>query len=337
VLTEFVDPREVFHSMPANPLIITDENVLKAWGSILPESVPVIAIKPGETSKTLEEFQRICERLTDNGYTRETTIMAIGGGVVGDLIGFVAATYMRGLDIIHVPTSLMAMVDSSIGNKVAVDLPAGKNLVGAFKKPVEIRLCPNFLETLPPEEVANGLAEVLKYSYIAEPSLRDYLKGWAEASVKTWHQVIGECADIKLGLCLLDPEDRYDIRAKLNFGHTVGHALEQVAGYQTIRHGEAIGIGMVVESVVAAEMGVTSCELSMKIAQDLRMIGLPTNSPLLNEENAIVNAILRDKKRTSEGIALALVTEPGTCKLYKDCPESLIREAIVQVRNTCSS
>ncbi|MFN7171769.1 MAG: 3-dehydroquinate synthase family protein [Fimbriimonadaceae bacterium] len=337
MLTEFVDPREVFHSMPAHPLIITDENVLKAWGSIFPESVPVIAIKPGEKSKTLEEFQRICERLTDNRYTRETTIMAIGGGVVGDLVGFVAATYMRGLDIIHVPTSLMAMVDSSIGNKVAVDLPAGKNLVGAFKKPVEIRLCPNFLETLPPAEVANGLAEVLKYSYIAEPSLRDYLKGWAEASVKTWHQVIGECADIKLGLCLLDPEDRYDIRAKLNFGHTVGHALEQVAGYQTIRHGEAIGIGMVVESVVAAEMGVTSCELSMKIAQDLATIGLPTNSPLLNEENAIIDAILRDKKRTSEGIALALVTEPGTCKLYKDCPESLIREAIVQVRNTCSS
>jgi 3-dehydroquinate synthase len=337
VLTEYVDPREVFHNMPPHPLIITDENVLKAWGSIFPESVPVIAIEPGETSKTLEQFQKICERLASSGYTRETTIMAIGGGVVGDLIGFVAATYMRGLDIIHVPTSLMAMVDSSIGNKVAVDLPAGKNLVGAFKKPVEIRLCPNFLETLPAVEVANGLAEVLKYSYIAEPSLRDYLKDWEKASVRTWHQVIGECADIKLGLCLLDPEDRYEIRAKLNFGHTVGHALEQVAGYKAIRHGEAIGIGMVVESVVAAKMGLTSWELSKQIARDLEMIGLPANSSLLHEEDAIVVAIQRDKKRTSEGIALALVTEPGTCKLFKNCPESLIREAIVKVRNSCSS
>ncbi|MEQ1934441.1 MAG: 3-dehydroquinate synthase family protein, partial [Fimbriimonadaceae bacterium] len=199
--------------------IITDQNVKEALGHRFP-SVPCLAIPPGESSKSLKSFEKVHSWLIKNGIQRGNTIGVIGGGVVGDLGGFVAATYMRGITYIQVPTSLLAMVDSSVGGKVGVDLPEGKNLVGAFHPPIEVRVCLSALDTLPIRHFTNGMAEVLKYGFISDPAILDVDPDDELSSL------VRQCIQIKADIVAADEFETNGIRATLNFGHTIGHALE---------------------------------------------------------------------------------------------------------------
>ncbi|MBI3720910.1 MAG: 3-dehydroquinate synthase, partial [Fimbriimonas ginsengisoli] len=233
------------------PWTITDEKVAAALAPVLPEGGERIAVGPGERSKSLATYERCVRWLSDQGADRNATIIALGGGVVGDLAGFVAATYMRGVRLIQIPTSLMAQVDSAIGGKVALDLQQGKNLIGSFHAPAEVRIAVEALATLEPRHFVNGMAEVLKYGFILEPHLVEVcLRDTLHAGHAELEAIVRRCVELKAHVVQEDEFEVAGTRAILNFGHTIGHAVEAATGYGPILHGEAVAIGMVVEAVL---------------------------------------------------------------------------------------
>ncbi|MEQ1821447.1 MAG: 3-dehydroquinate synthase [Fimbriimonadaceae bacterium] len=297
------------HSLTCDA-IITDRNVQAALSGKLP-SVPALVLEPGEPTKSLSEFERSLRWLAQNGIKRNHTIAAVGGGVIGDLGGYVAASYMRGIRYVQVPTSLLAMVDSSVGGKVGIDIPEGKNLVGAFYPPAEVILYQNALATLPREHFVNGMAEVLKYGFISDPSI-----------LNETEPPIRRCIDIKANVVAADEFDTTGLRAILNFGHTIGHALEAGSGYQLL-HGEAISIGMVLESRLGEALGLTEPGTSDVVAECLNAAGLPVSLPPIPADQ--IMALMRnDKKATASGIGFSLLTSLGRCKLVESVPEDAI-------------
>lgn len=315
--------------VPDAARVITDANVATALGPLpIPESQTLV-LPAGERTKSFPYLERAVRWLAASQATRTTPIVALGGGVIGDLAGFVAATYMRGVPLIMVPTSLLSMVDSAVGGKVGIDLPEGKNLVGAFYRPQSVWVPVEALATLPQEHFVNGCAEVWKYGCILDPNL---LKRLLDAPLQLGDpdlaDVVARCIRLKAEIVSQDERETSGLRAILNFGHTVGHALEAVTGYERYLHGQAISIGMVVEARLGTHLGITDPAFAKALADGLERQGLPVDLPPDVDRTALVAAMWHDKKVRGSTLAFSLVEAPGTCKLYADVPEAEVQRVL---------
>lgn len=314
-------------------LLLTDENLNAAYQGPLERFNRKISIPPGESSKSLEQFGEVVENMVRSGIHRKDTLLVFGGGVVGDLGGFIAATFMRGLRYFQLPTSLLAMVDSSVGGKVGVDLPSGKNMIGAFRPPEAVYVCAELLNTLPEREFRNGMAEVLKYGFIMDRELADQLRTAPMLALESrTPDIVQRCISHKAEVVERDEFETSGLRATLNFGHTVGHAIESALVYESLLHGEAISIGMVVESRIGEILGVSPNGTADSVEETLSRHGLPTRVPQGLDPNNLIQKMRSDKKAGREGIALALLQGVGACKLHLGVREDAISDAIHEYR-----
>ncbi len=306
---------EALRNLPSDCRILTDANV----AAVCPMPVvPTLVLPPGEGTKSLAAFGDALGWLARSGASRRTTVVALGGGVVGDLAGFVAAAYMRGVPLLQIPTTLLAMVDSSVGGKVAIDLPEGKNLAGAFWPPIEVRLPLDALATLPPRQRTNGMAEVLKYGLIMDAPLLD-----APLDVM-------RCVALKAQVVEEDEHETTGRRAILNYGHTVGHAIERLTGYGPILHGEAIAVGMAVEADLGERLGVTALGTAKRVRAVLEAHGLPIAHAVVHDIEPMLAAMRGDKKAVGGALAFSLLTHVGECKLVTNVPEDEVRRALTR-------
>lgn len=301
--------------------IVTDTNVLPLYFDVVKQSfenrgkiVFSHVMEAGEEYKTLATVADIYHTLAENGLARKDMIVALGGGVVGDIAGFVAATYMRGMEhLVQIPTTLLAQVDSSVGGKCGVDLPQGKNLVGAFRQPNEVIIDPNVLETLPDDIYAAGMAEVIKYGCIWAPEILDQVceKNLRE-KVEKIKNIIIKCVDIKRQVVEED-ETEMGLRRILNFGHTVGHGAETLGNYTDLSHGEAVSIGMIAALKMGESIGITVYGAAEKLGQILEQYQLPTQLNASIDE--VFQAMMSDKKKQGQRISFVYMTEFGKTKI----------------------
>ena len=300
--------------------LVTDYNAGRLYAERLEPLDGRVTIMPGEQSKTIAHAEIVWTELARAGMTRADVVVALGGGVVGDLAGFCAATYQRGVRVVLVPTTLVAQVDSALGGKTGVDLPEAKNYVGAYHQPQAVIADTDALTTLPPEEMAAGYAEVVKTALIAGGDLWELVRGGAEPGDA---EVVAACAHTKLRIVARDERDG-GARQSLNLGHTVGHAIEAVTGYAAYRHGEAVALGL-----LAALRLSGNDELRAEVAELMRVRGLPTELRDVDPD-AVVMATARDKKRMGEGpVPFVLLPEPGDPQPGSPVPP---RELIAAVR-----
>ncbi len=271
--------------------------------------VALVTFPAGEEHKTLETIKALWQGFLEAGLDRRSTVLALGGGVVGDLAGFAAATFMRGVPWVCLPTSLLAMVDASLGGKTGFDLPQGKNLIGAFHPPRLVLADVTALSTLPEVELRGGLAEVVKHGVIGDPYLFDLCRAGYESVRASLLEIVRRAMRVKIQIIEADPFERGE-RAALNLGHTVGHALEAVSGYR-LRHGEAVAIGMVAEARLAERLGLAASGLADCLADTLRGLGLPVEIPAAFSRQAILDAIRYDKKRRAGVVRFALPLAVG--------------------------
>lgn len=286
--------------------VVTDDVVNRFHGGLLFDSlkdagfrVHVISIPPGETSKSWVQADRLLTWLAEKRAGRADAIVALGGGVVGDLAGFVASIYKRGIPIVQIPTTLLAQVDSAVGGKAGVDHPAAKNLIGSFWHPELVVCDTDTLSTLPDRELSAGLAEVVKYAVLADPGFMGFLEREAEAILRLERKVVislvQRCVRIKAEVVALDERDTSDIRAKLNYGHTFAHALETVTNYTDFLHGEAVAIGMTAAAFLSERLTLCDGRLRERQTQLLRRFGLPTHA-LGVSAKSVQEAMVLDKK-----------------------------------------
>lgn len=284
--------------------IITDDVVGPLYASRVSASfrdgrVDILTVPTGERNKTRESWSLLTDQLLTAGYGRDTTIVALGGGVVGDLAGFVAATFMRGVPVVQLPTTLLAMIDASVGGKTGVDTPAGKNLVGAFHPPSLVLSDPSVLTTLPPEQLRSGLAEAIKHGVIAderyfERIVSDLPALLARPSGAEMLDLIARSVEIKADVVARD-ERESGVRKTLNFGHTLGHAIESESGYKLL-HGEAVAIGMVLESALAERVGVAERGTTNRVREAVERTGLPASYPEGMDADRVLASTRSDKK-----------------------------------------
>jgi 3-dehydroquinate synthase len=289
----------------------------------------VCQIPAGEENKTLDTVSTLYGQFLDGNLDRSGTVLSLGGGVTGDLSGFAAASFMRGVAFIQVPTTLLAMVDASIGGKTGVDLPQGKNLVGAFKQPSLVLIDPDVLKTSPEVEMRSGLAEVIKHGLIADQVLFGTLETMERELSYWWgdHAVaqIVRALRVKQSIVEEDPFER-GRRAVLNLGHTIGHALEKVSDY-SLRHGEAVSIGMVGAADIAQTLGGCDSNLGMRIRNILSRWGLPIDSPPYPVES-LLQAMSRDKKRQGRGLRWILPRDIGQVEIVEDVPIDVVKTTL---------
>ena len=279
----------------------------------LPLAGPCLTFAPGEASKTRETWAALTDQLLALGLDRDGTVVALGGGVTGDLAGFVAATYLRGIPVVQVPTSLLAMLDAAIGGKTGVDVPAGKNLVGAFHHPAFVLVDPEVLATLPPREYRGGLAEAVKHALVADADHFAWLEANVAAILATdpaaLTHLVHTSIGVKVGVVTADERDA-GRRAILNAGHTVAHALEHASAY-ALHHGEAVAIGLVVETRLGEQRGVTSPGTSTRVAALLLALGLPTTIPPHLAAADLLAAMQHDKKNRGGTIHMSVPRAVG--------------------------
>ena len=300
--------------------IVSDSTVWNIYGEIISGSLREhgfdvfhFVFPAGEESKNTDTYLQILNFLAENHITRSDCIIALGGGVTGDLTGFAAATYLRGIPYIQIPTTLLAMVDSSVGGKTAVDLPAGKNLAGAFYQPSLVLCDICALDTLSDSIFIDGCAEVIKYGILYDSTLFDHLCKYAANFDRTY--VVSRCIELKAGVVAADEFDRGE-RQKLNLGHTFGHAIELRSNF-TVSHGKAVAIGMAMVARAAAVKNICSEDLPLQICSILTAFGLPTNTDLEPEE--ILSAAMSDKKRLGSKLNLIVPEQIGKCCILH-CP-----------------
>jgi 3-dehydroquinate synthase len=297
-------------------MLVTDHNVARHYAASIADQLKGAArevwihqLPAGEASKSVERVQQLWSELAELRVGRDGVIVALGGGVVGDLAGFAAATFGRGMTWMQIPTTLMAQVDSSLGGKVGVNLSAGKNLIGCLWQPEHVWIDPELLATLPPREFRSGLAEVAKYAMILG---KDAVANWRQQAARLVEQdrdvlesVIARCAACKLEWVRRDPHDRSGERAILNYGHTFGHALENVMGYGTLTHGEAVAIGMSLAARLALRIGWVDRDFVGRQDELLQAFGLPTRLPGAETE-PLIQAMAVDKKSQAGRVRFVL-------------------------------
>lgn len=305
-----VETIDSLQAPPGKCVIITDDTVKELFGHQLAKQLdcPLLNFPHGEENKTLETVQALCKQLVALGVNRRTTLITLGGGLVGDLAGFTASCYMRGLTLIHIPTTLLAMVDSSIGGKVGVNLPEGKNLIGAFYQPKDVIIPLEALRTLPDRELHSGLSEVIKYAVIGNPSffewLEENLSALLRKDLSALRYAIKQCTDQKLHVVSLD-EKEGNLRQILNYGHTIGHALESLTRYTRYTHGEAIAFGMKIEGQIAGALTGFSHNDLTRQNRLLDQIHPRFQAAHLGRTEWI-EAMMRDKKIVSNHVICAL-------------------------------
>lgn len=303
--------------------IVCDENVAPLYGEPLLAAFRqagngytcphMIAIPAGEDYKTLDSITKFWRSFLEAGLDRKSTIVALGGGVIGDMSGFAASTFMRGISWVNIPTTVLSMVDASVGGKTGFDLPEGKNLIGSFYPPRLVLVNPDTLSTLPKIELLSGLAEVVKHGVIADPELFDLCSQGLAAVKPILSDVVRRAMAVKIKFIQEDPYER-GIRAALNLGHTIGHAVELVSDFK-IRHGEAVAMGMVAEARLAERLMVAGRGLSETIAGTLSALGLPVEIPKYLPRPDLIQAMRMDKKKERNVVKFALPVKIGEVKI----------------------
>ncbi|MCC7210336.1 MAG: 3-dehydroquinate synthase [Candidatus Brocadia sp.] len=317
---------------PCKTLLITDKNIERVYGGIVSESlsrkkfdVRLIALKPGEEQKTLNTACMLYDACFDHKLDRNSLIVALGGGVVGDISGFIAATFMRGIPFIQVPTSLLAQVDSSIGGKVAVNHPKGKNMIGSFYQPRAVFVDTDTLSTLPNVELVAGLVEVIKYGVIRDAGLFAFLENSLydilQLNYAALVNIIATSCIIKANVVEQDEKETH-LRAILNYGHTIGHAIETLTGYKKYRHGEAVAMGMLYATKIAIEMGLTSPSVLERQLSLIRRLGLPLHTGLPPDD--MVKALYTDKKTIAGKLRFILPIKIGEVVISDQVTEEII-------------
>jgi 3-dehydroquinate synthase len=298
-----------------NPIIVTDENVAKYHLEKIQNlfNAKAVIVPAGEAHKNLETISFLWKSFLDNGLDRKSTVIALGGGVIGDMAGFAASTYMRGIDWIGIPTTLLSMVDASLGGKTGFDLPEGKNIIGSFYPPKLVLADPSLLLTLPDRELRSGMAEVVKHGIISDPDLFAMCQRGMDWVKDNLEDVVKHAMAVKIKVIEEDPYEK-GIRAALNLGHTVGHAVELVSKFE-LRHGEAIAIGTAAEARYAARVGLAAQSTVEAIESTFEALGLPIHIPEDMPREKIIQAMRVDKKKNAKSIRFALPVEIGKVEL----------------------
>ena len=300
--------------------------------------VDACVLPDGEQHKTLATYERVVDHLMAHRHGRQTTVVALGGGVVGDIAGFAAATYQRGVAFIQVPTTLLAQVDSSVGGKTGVNHPTGKNMIGAFHQPRCVVIDTQTLATLPAREYRAGLAEVVKYGVIRDRTFFEWLERNVGAllarEAEPLVHVIRTSCSIKASVVGADERESGE-RAILNFGHTFGHALETTAGFGALLHGEAVAIGMVMAADLSAALGRVTHADALRIKRLIERLGLPVRAAIAVDAAAIADAMAMDKKAVAGNIRLVLVEAIGKVSLVDDVPRDLVVRTVQKDDRLC--
>jgi 3-dehydroquinate synthase len=316
-------------------MVVADAAVAGRWGRSLTSGLKkagfetsLTVIPSGERSKTLAQAGRLYRELARRRFERTSVLIALGGGVVGDLTGFVAATFLRGIKLVQVPTTLLAQVDAAIGGKTAVDIPEGKNLVGAFYHPLFVWIDPSLLKTLPARHWRNGLAEVIKYGAVRDTRLLARLEKRIDDLVKgyspEWAPIIARCARIKADIVRKDPIETTGLRAILNFGHSVGHAVEAAAGYRDYLHGEAIAVGMAVAGRLSEKLAGLKPFDRSRLESLLRRAGLPLEARKPIARRRLFEFLSRDKKARDGTVRFVLLKGLGGAASGQAVPADLL-------------
>lgn len=310
-------------------IVATNVTLAPLYGEVLAAKLPdarLVTMPDGEQYKTLATVASLYVDFVSAGLDRSGAVIALGGGVVGDTVGFAAATYLRGVRLVQIPTTLLAMVDSSVGGKVGVDLPQGKNLVGAFKQPDVVLIDPNVLRTLPDRQWRCGMAEVIKHGLLADEGLLDMIENdirlddLAQAA-----ELIRRAVQVKVDIVQQDPFEQ-NVRAFLNLGHTFGHALEQVSGYSWL-HGEAVGVGLIAAARLSAALGLCPAVIAERVEHIVTLVGLP-NRIGDYEPEAVYAAMGTDKKRKSGRLRFVLLKGVAAPVLVDDAPKEAVLDVL---------
>ncbi|EAR10993.1 3-dehydroquinate synthase [Reinekea blandensis] len=292
-----------------------------------------VVLPDGEAYKTLDTVNRIFTYLLEGNFSRKVALVALGGGVVGDMTGYAAACYQRGVDFYQIPTTLLSQVDSSVGGKTGVNHVLGKNMIGAFKQPKAVFIDPETLKTLPNRELSAGFAEVVKHGVIADATYFEHLEANVESILALESdalvQVIGRSCEIKAGVVAKD-ETEQGVRATLNFGHTFGHAIETTLGYGQWLHGEAVAVGMVMAADLSVRLGMIDNLLVERVKNLLAVAGLPIEAPSGMTQNQFSTAMKRDKKVDAGALRLVLLQSLGKALVTADYPQSSLDETLAE-------
>lgn len=319
------------------PVVVSDRHVGPLYLDSLAQALghpasalPVELIRPGERSKTVGTARRLWSFFLDAGLRRDGCVIALGGGVVGDVAGFAAATYMRGVPVLHVPTSLVAQVDASIGGKTGVNLPAAKNMIGVFHQPAAVVCSVDVLRTLPGRHYRSGLSEVVKTAVVGDPGLFELLER-CTASVRrrdldALENIVVRCARVKGAVVARDERDTNG-RAVLNFGHTLGHALEEAAGFRRWTHGSAVAVGMAWAADFSVDEGICTPEDASRLCRLLSTLGLPTSLPA-GSLPALLSLMRIDKKARAGGVRVVVMESVGVCRVTEPVPERKLRSSL---------
>lgn len=336
-----VGPELVKRKVGRKVVLVTDAGVARLHGGDVVRSLGhagfdtvQVPVPEGEEAKRLDIAATLWERLLDAGCDRTSTVVALGGGAIGDVAGFVAATYMRGMNFVQVPTTLLAQVDASIGGKTAIDHPRGKNLIGAFHQPRAVIVDPAVLTTLSDREFRSGLAEVIKHGIVLDA---DYFRDLESNVPSLLTRDLAILERIVVGSCRLKARvvehDEHDaeLRWVLNYGHTIGHALEAATGFRRWVHGEAVSLGVVAESRLAERLGICSPATANRQLRLLAAVGLPVTG-LQVEPASVIDALSRDKKTRDGRTSFVLAPEIGSSRIVPDVPSDAILEILKELR-----
>ncbi len=319
-------------------VVITNETIAPLYASLIMTtlnkagSLPALFVLPdGEKYKTIDTFYQVMTFLLEGNYGRDTLLIALGGGVIGDIVGFVAASYQRGVDFMQIPTSLLAQVDSSVGGKTAINHPLGKNMIGAFYQPKSVLIDIDVLQTLPARERSAGMAEIIKYGIIVDQHFFEWLEEHGEKinqlDADALIYAIGRCCHIKANVVAED-EKEAGKRALLNLGHTFGHAIEAEMGYGVWLHGEAVSVGMVMAAHTAYQQGLLDFNAVERITLLLEKISLPVKAPSSMGYDAFIKHMKRDKKVLAGQLRFVLPTSIGTADVIADVSTHTLADVI---------
>ena len=337
-LLESVGDRIKEKLSPAQCAIISDTNVAPHFANVIQKSLhaagfesTLITVPAGEQSKTLEQAGAICEKMLLAGLDRQSFVIGLGGGMIGDLSGFVAAIFERGIRHIQIPTTLLAMVDSSIGGKTGVNTVAGKNLIGAFHHPSLVIDDIDVLKTLPRRVLRQGFAEIIKHAIIADAKMFRELKHETASDALSLQTLVQRSVEIKSDVVAKDEFDRTGERALLNFGHTIGHAIERAGNYETFLHGEAVSLGIIAACAISVKKAGLSIAEVKAVVDLLERFGLPTKLPDDSTHQKILDALKFDKKFEQGQIRFVVAPKIGSANLSSDVTMEDIREVVAKL------